>query len=168
MNFLVHYGVKGQKWGVKNGPPYPIVKSSNGSREASNDIYKTLNSKEKNLVGATKTKPLKELIKPGEEKYILKQILIKEGNTPVTALDIWNTGDREGAISIMTRSGYRGKGYANKSVEEAIDWFSDNRDIDKMVWRTRVDNISSRKLAEKFGFSNMGEMNNWVTYEMTR
>lgn len=22
--FLKHYGIKGQKWGVKNGPPYPL------------------------------------------------------------------------------------------------------------------------------------------------
>lgn len=27
-NQLTHHGVKGQKWGVKNGPPYPIDKSS--------------------------------------------------------------------------------------------------------------------------------------------
>lgn len=23
-DFLMHYGIKGQKWGVKNGPPYPL------------------------------------------------------------------------------------------------------------------------------------------------
>ena len=22
--YLAHHGIKGQKWGVKNGPPYPI------------------------------------------------------------------------------------------------------------------------------------------------
>ena len=26
-NYLAHHGVKGQKWGVKNGPPYPIGSS---------------------------------------------------------------------------------------------------------------------------------------------
>lgn len=25
---LYHYGVKGQKWGVRNGPPYPINRAS--------------------------------------------------------------------------------------------------------------------------------------------
>ena len=27
-NWLVHHGIKGQKWGVKNGPPYPIDKTA--------------------------------------------------------------------------------------------------------------------------------------------
>lgn len=27
-NVLAHHGVKGQKWGVRNGPPYPLDKSS--------------------------------------------------------------------------------------------------------------------------------------------
>ena len=28
-NMLIHHGIKGQKWGVKNGPPYPLHKSTN-------------------------------------------------------------------------------------------------------------------------------------------
>lgn len=30
-NVLAHHGIKGQKWGVRNGPPYPIDKSSKES-----------------------------------------------------------------------------------------------------------------------------------------
>lgn len=26
---LYHHGIKGQKWGVRNGPPYPLDKSPN-------------------------------------------------------------------------------------------------------------------------------------------
>lgn len=26
---LFHHGIKGQKWGVKNGPPYPLKKNNN-------------------------------------------------------------------------------------------------------------------------------------------
>lgn len=29
-DILEHHGIKGQKWGVKNGPPYPIDKSQSG------------------------------------------------------------------------------------------------------------------------------------------
>lgn len=36
---LVHHGVKGQQWGVRNGPPYPLDSSiSTGHKLKSNDI----------------------------------------------------------------------------------------------------------------------------------
>lgn len=33
-NYLMHHGIQGQKWGVKNGPPYPL-----GSGKLANKIY---------------------------------------------------------------------------------------------------------------------------------
>ena len=32
-NELRHHGIKGQKWGVRNGPPYPLKESKKSSRE---------------------------------------------------------------------------------------------------------------------------------------
>lgn len=32
--WLYHHGVKGQKWGVKNGPPYPIGENGGGSEKS--------------------------------------------------------------------------------------------------------------------------------------
>ena len=32
-NYLVHHGILGQKWGVQNGPPYPLSKSDMSSSE---------------------------------------------------------------------------------------------------------------------------------------
>lgn len=44
---LFHYGIKGQKWGVRNGPPYPLDKSKKGGiiEEAirSGKVKKTIN-----------------------------------------------------------------------------------------------------------------------------
>ena len=36
-NELYHHGIKGQKWGVKNGPPYPLVKAGRRSKKNSAD-----------------------------------------------------------------------------------------------------------------------------------
>lgn len=47
---LYHHGVKGQRWGVRKGPPYPLTKVSRGSEDTSNEIYKSLSKKEKQLV----------------------------------------------------------------------------------------------------------------------
>lgn len=37
-DYIAHHGIKGQKWGVKNGPPYPLdSKISTGKRLKTND-----------------------------------------------------------------------------------------------------------------------------------
>jgi hypothetical protein len=36
-DYLEHFGVKGQKWGVKNGPPYPLA-----PRKQANRLYKKM------------------------------------------------------------------------------------------------------------------------------
>ena len=32
-DYLEHHGIKGQKWGVKNGPPYPLDEKEMSSEE---------------------------------------------------------------------------------------------------------------------------------------
>ena len=33
--FLSHHGIKGQRWGVKNGPPYPLKAKDHSKSEQS-------------------------------------------------------------------------------------------------------------------------------------
>lgn len=42
---LFHHGVKGQKWGIRNGPPYPIKR--NVVKIGESDIIKSVNSSHK-------------------------------------------------------------------------------------------------------------------------
>lgn len=42
-NELFHHGVKDQRWGVRNGPPYPL---SNAAKKLANGIYKEAKRKE--------------------------------------------------------------------------------------------------------------------------
>ena len=157
-NELFHHGVKGQKWGVKNGPPYPLTRITKGSEEASNEIYKTLSKREKNLIMGESPNdgtPPRKFIRKGEAKYLVDQILVKYGDTPVAALDVWNQGHGEAAVSIMTRNDpkYRGKGYADMAAKEVGKRFVEKyKDINVLEWGAWDVNEPSKHLAEKNGF----------------
>ena len=47
-NVLAHHGIKGQKWGVRNGPPYPLDKSSESGKIEDIVIGKSLGAKSRN------------------------------------------------------------------------------------------------------------------------
>lgn len=42
-NYLFHHGIKGQKWGVKNGPPYPIQTRKNVLLKKGSIAYRVSN-----------------------------------------------------------------------------------------------------------------------------
>lgn len=52
-NVLYHHGIKGQKWGVKNGPPYPLNSSKTNNRSS---------SKAESYVAKYNKKPIKSIM----------------------------------------------------------------------------------------------------------
>lgn len=48
LNTLEHHGIKGQKWGVKNGPPYPLDKTEKSSIIGDVYIGRSLGAKSRN------------------------------------------------------------------------------------------------------------------------
>lgn len=97
---LYHHGVAGQKWGKKNGPPYPLAASAHSASEKKARWRKSLNSggasakrtksarsKNKSVVDALKRKF--DSITPEQKakaKKIVKTALIVAGAIAVTAL----------------------------------------------------------------------------------
>lgn len=58
-NYLCHHGIKGQRWGVRNGPPYPIqndyisrdTRINKNNKAAINEIFDTMSTKDKSCYG---------------------------------------------------------------------------------------------------------------------
>lgn len=51
--YLEHHGIKGQKWGVKNGPPYPLAYDEHSAAEKKKNPKGLLSNEEDNHTGAS-------------------------------------------------------------------------------------------------------------------
>lgn len=78
---LYHHGIKGQKWGQRNGPPYPLSPSSHSAEEKKAGLKKSLigngnetgKDKAKSMLDKLRKKKPVEQAKPKEEKPLTEE-----------------------------------------------------------------------------------------------
>jgi len=172
MNELYHHGIKGQKWGVRRYQNKDGTLTKEGKQRALesrnvkrnkqytndiNDIVKTLPPKEKEFLGAPEKG---DWIDKKHETETLKNkaasFVTKQGDVPISFVEVWTDGGRTGQIALATRNDpkYRGKGYASKNVKQAIDWCRKygKQSIDELEWIADRNNKASIALGKKYGF----------------
>ena len=74
-NYLVHHGILGQKWGSRNGPPYPLSSSDHSASERKAGWRKSLDKKS-DTSDSSKSKGLTD-----KQKRIAKNVAIGAGIT---------------------------------------------------------------------------------------
>lgn len=139
---LMHYGVKGMRWGVRK----------ERSRSKVNSIFSTMSGKEKYyLVDDEHAKEYATKEMYDRHTSTLAASYIKSiDNKPVAFLDVYNNSGI-GDIAIGVDSRYRGQGNAKALVSRLL---SDIKDlpISELRWNVHPENISSIRLAESSGF----------------
>lgn len=177
--YLMHHGIKGQKWGVRRFQNEDGTYTAEGRQRRIyrnniirnrpytkdvNNIVDTMSRKDKMLLG-TSTKKNEKWIDPKYELETLtnkaKTVVIKEGKTPVSFVEIWTNGSNTGEIAIGTNKNYRGKGYASKAAKKAIKWADTygKTSIKELKWIPKETNTASINLAKKLGFEESKEQN---------
>lgn len=154
-NYLAHHGVPDQKWGVRNGPPYPLEKSAKSKEEQKFDnmVFKNLkNSKTANLEKWGKTKDTNILYVTGlsgSGKSTTASYIADDGKTDAIHLDMYFN-----QMSQESRDAYQNKAFNSYLDKHVKDWrkIPDMLEKDKSAktkaWKT-VDEFAAA--SEKFG-----------------
>lgn len=171
MNYLIHHGIKGQKWGVRRFQNPDGSLTSEGlqrqryrrraikfgeSTDDVNKIYKSLNKDQKALVSGGQAE--KEWIDSSNKFAISTNIAMrhinKYGDIPVSFVEVWDNGGKTGEIAIATNPKFQGRGYALKGAKFATDWFNKygHKTLDELRWDALDTNPASIKTAKKAGF----------------
>lgn len=115
-NYLVHHGIDNQKWGVRNGPPYPLQKAvSNAIKQGQNAAVAKSSSKVVNAA-ANKASGKNKKLDIDTEKLV-KEALFTFGTVAVTSL--LATGVNAGINAAASTAYWAGKNHVNTILARA-------------------------------------------------
>lgn len=186
MKELQHYGVKGQRWGVRRFQNKDGTRTSLGKqqlkavRKARNEegirqVYRSLGDKDFDLldyskedVAGFKKDDFKDL---GQRHTIYDQYnrvrYDKNGDAVgYIAATGFKTSTGQGkaivnklSVDLAVSSNHRGKGYGSELAKDFIRWYDKHgsKDYDLAEWYAREENIASQKAAERAGFKRLSK-----------
>lgn len=154
---LAHHGIKGQKWGVKNGPPYPLDDSE------SKLLRIDENTRKKVKVSLVQQTP------SSISKFIAKFIpSVHENMKNNKNLDITVDGKKVGDAEIFRESNdslnvvwvgvdnsQRGKGYATAAMNGIIK-YAKKQNFKQVTLEVPGNSPDARHIYEKLGFKVTG------------
>lgn len=178
---IAHHGVKGMKWGVKNGPPYPLyrqnpetyaairrVQNTSKKKKDVDRIVASLSDKDKKLLGVNSNG---EYLSVEQGEHVIKRFLMKDGDKPVAFFDVFDEGSRDGktdvSVALAVAGDEQGKGYGTKIAKRGAAYIDKHMSDYGMVWWTAdATNVASQNLAKKTGFkySDKDSDSKWKIY----
>lgn len=132
---LEHHGVKGQSWGERNGPPYPLDRGKNGritktQKKKKRSFLQKVKSKitGKKSKSKAKTKVTKKDISE-EDKEKLREKLLKSNDPKLLAkhMDLLSTqelNDRISRINTEKRLKELSASKEKSTVDKGMDWIN--------------------------------------------
>ncbi len=156
--YLAHHGIKGQQWGVQNGPPYPLKPTATNISDKTyskiNELYKSMPLSDRRLIDPDiSDEPQDYFSSPeyyknntafnsvSDHGFVIAEKIPKEQN-------IDGTNGVEIGIGVTKK----GRGIGTGLTKNLVDWFDNQNIYDVMWWPVDKQNIGSIRIAEKNGF----------------
>ena len=156
--YLMHHGIRGQHWGVRNGPPYPLKQPvtdiSNDTYDKINKLYRSMPLADRRMIDPDISDKPQDYFKNNEDYrnntafnavsdhgFIIAEKIPKDKN-------IDGTNGVEIGIGVTDK----GKGIGTGLTKDLVDWFNDQDEYDVMWWPVDSSNKGSIRIAEKNGF----------------
>lgn len=148
---LMHYGVKGMKWGVIRTP------EQLGHRNTLKDMETVIRSLSKS--------DFTDFDKP---KNVYYQKVRYDGTKPigfVLAESHNEKGKKVVDLSVAVNPNYRGRGLAYDMAKEAMNAAERDKSISKIYWGAEKNNDASIALAKKLGFIHDYDTDDYTIYK---
>ena len=172
MRYLVHHGIKGQKWGVrryrnedgtlteegrKRYSSAYRARATNRTKDDVDQIVSTLSNKERRFLNMDGP----EYLTSEEGEFVVKRFIKREGDKPVAFLDLIRNDNNDLEVALATDKNHRGSGHASELTKKAMQW-SDK--WSRIIWETHNNNTASSNIATKSGFAQVetGTRNTYV------
>lgn len=166
--YLMHHGRKGQKWGVRNGPPYPLKDGrSNGKAKIAsqtsvtkstyskiNDIFRKMSLEDRRRIDPDISSKPQDYY-DSVESYLRKTAFNSvRGDGFLVAEKIPRNKNVDQTVGVEIGVGVlsKGKGTGTKLANDLTAWFNSQNEYDVMWWPVNDSNVGSKRLAEKAGF----------------
>lgn len=124
--FLAHMGRKGQKWGVQNGPPYPLNENKLTGYAERNEAQKK-NWSEYSIAGPNKKLQEEFHISDGERMHDIKVFAGKGTSTPLDEETMTGLSEQIGGNpeNWQHAKGHAKVNYYGEEREAEIHWFQE-------------------------------------------
>lgn len=156
--YLAHHGIKGQQWGVRHGPPYPLKQPqtdiSDDSYSKINEIYRSMPLKDRKMIDPDISDEPQDYFSSSNYYHKNTAFNAVTNNGFIIAEKIPKDQNVDGTNGVEIGIGVisKGKGIGSGLTSNLIDWFNNQNKYDAMWWPVDENNKASIRIAEKNGF----------------